>query len=93
MITCTRCGRAYPLNEALRWPRWCVEVDHLPEGYVGSVGATFSRRFECSAVALAQLGGEWRPDGAISDDVLAALSPVGGGEVVELGELLEWLRL
>ena len=90
--TCTRCGRRYPLTEALRWPRFRVEVDRLPEGYAGTITTAFSRCFECSAVALVQLGGEWQADGTISGDVLAALSPVRAGAVVELGELADRLQ-
>ena len=92
MVTCTRCGRRYPLAEALRWPRWRVEVEPLPENYTGTISSSFVRCFECSAVALAHIHGEWQPDGAISGDVIRALSPVGVGEVVELGELLDRLQ-
>ena len=57
-----------------------------------SVEAHFVRCFQCSAVALSQFGGEWQPDGRISGDVLAALSPVSVGKVVELSELVERLQ-
>ena len=83
-VGCTRCGRRYPLEEALRWPRWRVEVDRLPDHYVGTISSSFVRCFECSAVALAQFGGEWEPDGRISGDVLAALSPGRAGELLDL---------
>ena len=92
MVTCTRCGRRYPLEEALRWPLWHVSADRLPAEYTGTYEAHFVRCFGCSAIALGQLGGEWQADGTISGDVLAALSPVRAGEVVELGELVDRLQ-
>ena len=91
-VGCTRCGRRYPLEEALRWPRWRVQVDRLPENYVGTIRSSFVRCFECSAAALTQIHGEWQPDGTISGDVIRALSPVSVGEVVELGELVDRLQ-